>query len=45
MIFEEVGKFTIKEAVARSYVKGLLDVACEMNIIGEVAQDFTDCCT
>jgi F-type H+-transporting ATPase subunit delta len=29
----------IKEAVARRYAKGLFDVACEMNILEEAAQD------
>jgi F-type H+-transporting ATPase subunit delta len=29
----------IKDAVARRYAKGLFDVACEMNIVEEVAQD------
>ena len=29
----------IKEAVARRYAKGLFDVACEMNIVDEVANE------
>lgn len=29
----------IKEAVARRYAKGLFDVACEMNMVEEVANE------